>query len=123
MTQRVSSFKPGIFSDRMMTMLQSWVWWMLMIVIGVVWGLPQFPHYHRNLPYIYDLGGPIFVIWYLGFGVLSLGLYGLMTGLLHVGISWKTCNLAFVLAAGSVIVTGVLWWLQAVLINLSVRLG
>ena len=101
---------------------RSWVCWACIVVIGVVWGLPHFPHYHRDLPYIYDLGGTIFVVWYMGFGLVSLGVYGLVMGFLHVGNTRARVR-AFLLGGGSLIIFGVVYCVQTVLMNLSVRLG
>jgi hypothetical protein len=106
-----------------MWLLRSWVGWTLLVVIGVVWGVPRLPLYHRDLPYIYDLGGTIFVLWYMGLGFLSLGFYGLVTGLFPLRTSWRARLRGFLLGGGSLLLTGILWWLQTVFMNLSVRLG
>ncbi len=104
-----------------MWILQSWVVWIFVVAMGVVWGLPHLPHYHRDLPYIYDLGGTIFVMWYMGLGFLSLGLYGLVTSFVHLGTFWRVR--IFFLGWGSLLLAAILWWLQDVFMNLSIRLG
>lgn len=106
-----------------MWILQSWVVWIFVVAMGVVWGLPHLPHYHRDLPYIYDLGGTIFVMWYMGLGFLSLGLYALVAGCVHLGNSWRIRVRAFLLGGGSLLIAGILWWLHKLFINLSIRLG
>ena len=106
-----------------MWMLQSWVGWTFVVVVGVVWGFPHFPLYHRDLPYIYDLGGTIFVLWYMGLGFLSLGLYGLVAGFVHFRASWRIRIRAFLLGCGSLLIVGIFWWLHKVFMDLSVGLG
>ncbi len=63
--------------------LRSWVGWVCLVVIVVVWGLPRLPHYQAWMPYGYTLGGLALVAVYLAIGFGSLGLYGLALGILN----------------------------------------
>ncbi len=61
-----------------MGLVHSSLTWMFGVVVAVVWGLPQMPHYREGLPYFFDLGGAALVSWYLGLGFLSVGWYGIV---------------------------------------------
>lgn len=103
--------------------LQFWPVWMFGVSAGVLWGLPRLPHYHVDLPYIYDLGGCAVVAWYMGLGFLSLGCYILSTEALrrhacrHKRVdAVLTGGVAFMLAGG-------FWGLYHVLLEMSVNIS
>ena len=85
--------------------------------------LPRIPYYHEDLPYIYDLGGLAFVVWYLGLGFLSLGLYIIVTECLRSGLR-RVKNLhAFLLGGGALVLAGLCGWLYFILLGMSTRLS
>ena len=61
-------------------------------------------------------------MWYMSFGLVSLGVYGLVLASPHMENTRARVR-AFLLGGGSLIIFGVLYCVQAVLMNLSVRLG
>lgn len=65
---------------------KSWVSWVGIVVACAIWILPQVPFYHQWMPYRYELGGMALVLMYMSFGLVSLGLYGLVLG----GLSWRS---------------------------------
>ncbi len=52
--------------------LKSWVCWVCLVAIGVVWGLPRIPHYQDWMPYGYELGGMALVAMYLSFACICI---------------------------------------------------
>ncbi len=59
---------------------RSWVWWVGIVVACAIWILPNMPFYHQWMPHWYDWGGMALVLLYLSFGLVSLGLYGVILG-------------------------------------------
>lgn len=90
--------------------LRSWVCWISLVAIGVVWGLPRLPYYQDWMPYGYELGGIAFVLLYLSFGMVSLGMYGIIAGLNRWGATvsqnWKIIRIGF---TSIVLALGFIW--------------
>jgi len=97
------------------------VCWVCLVAVGVVWGLPRMPHYHEDLPHIYALGGPALVVWYIGLGFLSIGLYGLLAGLLNWEFTRVQRVRAFYYGVGCVVFAGACGVLYVVMMDLSVN--
>ncbi len=90
--------------------LRSWVCWVGLVAMGVVWVLPRLPHYQDWMPYGYELGGVALVLLYLSFGMGSLGMYGLIAGCNRWGATvdqnWKIVQIGFI---AIVLASGFMW--------------
>ncbi|MDT3779551.1 hypothetical protein PJI16_18460 [Nitrospira sp. MA-1] len=101
--------------------ITSWPVWMVLLSAGVTVGLPRVPYYQQGLPYIYDLGGMALVVWFIGLGLLILGLYFVVMGI--VGAEWfLSRRLSAVLFGGAALILGeCCHWLYLFLLEMSVR--
>ncbi len=103
--------------------LRSWVCWVGLVAIGVVWGLPRLPYYQSWMPYGYELGGVALVLLYLSVGMGSLGVYGLLAGLNRWGATisqnWKIIRIGF---TSIVLASGFIWsYMQLMSMNLKLQ--
>lgn len=99
--------------------MRSWPGWVFVVSAGVLWGLPRFPYFHVDLPYIYHLGGFALVVWYLGLGFFSLGLYIIMTKWLSGGTFRLRGLYVYLVGAGALILAGGCGWLYLMLLGMS----
>lgn len=106
-----------------MNWITSWTVWIFFVSAGVLWGLPRVPHFHVDLPYIHHLGGPALVAWYLGLGVLSFGLYIIMTEWLSVGMFRIRSPYAYLIGGGALILAVGCGWLYLILLGMSVNIS
>jgi hypothetical protein len=106
-----------------MDWMKFWTVWIFVVSAGVLWGLPRVPHFHVDLPYIYHLGGLALVVWYLGLGFFSLGLYIIMTECLSVGACRIRGLSAYLIGGGALILAGGCSWLYLILLEVSVNIS
>ena len=102
--------------------LQSWLPWVSLVMVSVLWGLPRIPHYQDWLPYGYDLGGPALVALYMALGFGSLGMFGLVTGFIRLEYSPERRHRALLLGGGGFVLAGSFVGLYMFLMNVSLSL-
>ena len=103
-------------------LFDSWFPWVTFVVVGVVWGLPGVPYYQDWLPYGYDLGGPALVALYMALGFLSLGMFGMVTGLMGLEKSREQRHRALLLGGGGVVLAWAFGGLYMILMDISLSL-
>ncbi len=103
--------------------MRSWPGWGFVVSAGVLWGFPRVPHYHEDLPYIYDLGGLALVALYIGVGFLSFGLYVFVTERLSAGLFQVMRLRPIFIGGGALILAGLLGWLYFILLGISLSMS
>ncbi len=102
--------------------LRSWICWVGLVVIGVVWGLPRIPHYQVWMPYGYELGGLALVLLYLSLGMWSLGIYGVAAGVMRWGVSLSHNRKAFKIGFTSLLLASGVTWCYMKLMAFTLKL-
>lgn len=102
--------------------LRSWVCWISLVAVGVVWGIPRLPYYQGWMPYGYELGGIALVLLYLSVGMGSLGVYGIIAGLNRWGATvsqnWKIIRIGFT----SIVLASCFIWSYMKLMSVTLKL-
>ena len=106
-----------------MDWIKSWPGWTFFVCAVVLWGLPRVPYYHEDLPYIHDLGGLALVVWYIGLGLLTLGLNVIVTECLSEGVHRVKSRHELLIGGGALILACGLGWLYLILLGMSVRVS
>ena len=102
--------------------LHSWLPWVSVVMVGVVWGLPRIPYYQDWLPYGYDLGGPALVALYMALGFGSLGMFGLVIGFMRLEQNSKQRHRALLLGGGGFVLAWTFAGLYMFLMEVSLSL-